>query len=168
MIIPAAIAIPIAPLYLFTNDSLWITVGFGLQGRVWRRALQPAPELPRGAVPTEVRATASAFCYHQGAIFGGFVALVLAFFAVNFNLGYAIPMLVGTVVGSRQCRRLAAAQPGDQGQGSRRRTLGGLTSLTGAGPLPRPYAARLSCQPTSSETGIMQAAALSGQVQPSA
>jgi len=26
------------------------------------------------------------------------VAPVLAFFAVNFNLGYAIPMLVGTVV----------------------------------------------------------------------
>jgi hypothetical protein len=37
-------------------------------------------------------------CYHQGAIFGGLVAPVLAFFAVNFNLGYAVPMLVGTVV----------------------------------------------------------------------
>jgi len=29
---------------------------------------------------------------------GGFVAPVLAYFAVNFNLGYATPMLVGTVV----------------------------------------------------------------------
>ena len=48
--------------------------------------------------PTELRATASAFCYHQGAIFGGLVAPVLAYTAVNFNLGYAIPMLVGTVV----------------------------------------------------------------------
>jgi hypothetical protein len=37
-------------------------------------------------------------CYHQGAIFGGLVTPVLAFFAVNFNLGYAVPMLVGTVV----------------------------------------------------------------------
>jgi SHS family lactate transporter-like MFS transporter len=45
-----------------------------------------------------VRATASAFCYHQGAIFGGLVAPILAFFAVNFSLGYAVPMLVGTVV----------------------------------------------------------------------
>jgi MFS transporter, SHS family, lactate transporter len=45
-----------------------------------------------------VRATASAFCYHQGAIFGGLVAPILAFFAVNFNVGYALPMLVGTVV----------------------------------------------------------------------
>ena len=32
MIIPAAIAIPIAPLYLFTGSEFWITVGFGLQG----------------------------------------------------------------------------------------------------------------------------------------
>ena len=48
--------------------------------------------------PTEVRATASAFCYHQGAILGGLVAPVLAYFAINYNLGYAIPMLVGTVV----------------------------------------------------------------------
>ncbi len=45
-----------------------------------------------------MRATASAFCYHQGAIFGGLVAPILAFCAINFNLGYAIPMLVGTVV----------------------------------------------------------------------
>jgi MFS transporter, SHS family, lactate transporter len=45
----------------------------------------------------EVRATASAFCYHQGAIFGGFVAPVLAYFAVNFGLGYGTPMLFGTV-----------------------------------------------------------------------
>ena len=45
-----------------------------------------------------MRATASAFCYHQGAIFGGLVAPILAFAAVNFSLGYAIPMLVGTVV----------------------------------------------------------------------
>jgi hypothetical protein len=43
-------------------------------------------------------ATASVFCYHQGAIFGGLVAPILAFFAVNFNGGYALPMLIGTVV----------------------------------------------------------------------
>src|SRR5207248_765962 len=36
MMIPAAIAIPIAPLYLFTSDPFWITVGFGLQGAFGR------------------------------------------------------------------------------------------------------------------------------------
>ncbi|HET6195995.1 MAG TPA: hypothetical protein VFE12_09580 [Acetobacteraceae bacterium] len=32
--------------------------------------------------PTEVRCTAAAFCYHVGAIFGGLVTPVLAWFAV--------------------------------------------------------------------------------------
>jgi SHS family lactate transporter-like MFS transporter len=50
--------------------------------------------------PTEVRATASAFCYRQGAIFGGFVPLVLTWFASHYGLGFAIPMLVGTCVGA--------------------------------------------------------------------
>jgi MFS transporter, SHS family, lactate transporter len=96
MIIPAAIAIaiPIAPLYLFTGSEFWITVGFGLQGAFYSQL----PSYLAERFPTEVRATASAFCYHQGAIFGGLVAPILAYFAVNFNLGYATPMLVGTVV----------------------------------------------------------------------
>ena len=42
----------------------------------------------------------SAFCYHQGAIFGGLVAPVLTYFAINYKLGFGIPMLVGTVVGA--------------------------------------------------------------------
>jgi SHS family lactate transporter-like MFS transporter len=49
--------------------------------------------------PTEVRATASAFCYHQGAIFGGAVAPILTYFAVDYQLGYGIPMLIGTTLG---------------------------------------------------------------------
>ncbi|MBI3628971.1 MAG: hypothetical protein HY217_05210, partial [Candidatus Rokubacteria bacterium] len=50
--------------------------------------------------PTEARAAASAFCYHQGAIFGGLVAPALTCFAINDNLGFGVPMLVGTVVGA--------------------------------------------------------------------
>ncbi|MBV8458366.1 MAG: hypothetical protein JO122_17330, partial [Acetobacteraceae bacterium] len=46
--------------------------------------------------PTEVRATASGFCYHQGAIFGGLVGPVLTYFAIDWHLGFAIPMLIGT------------------------------------------------------------------------
>jgi SHS family lactate transporter-like MFS transporter len=48
--------------------------------------------------PTEVRATAAGFCYHQGAIFGGLVGPVLAYFATDWHLGFAIPMLIGTTV----------------------------------------------------------------------
>jgi SHS family lactate transporter-like MFS transporter len=50
--------------------------------------------------PTEVRATASGFCFHQGAIWGGLVPLVLTFFAVQYDLGFAIPMMVGTCLGA--------------------------------------------------------------------
>ena len=57
--------------------------------------------------PTEVRATASGFCYHQGAIWGGLVAPIIAYFANTWHLGYAIPMMIGTMVfapaTSRRC-----------------------------------------------------------------
>jgi MFS transporter, SHS family, lactate transporter len=43
-----------------------------------------------------VRATATGFCYHQGAIFGGLVGPVLADFATDWHMGFAIPMLIGT------------------------------------------------------------------------
>jgi SHS family lactate transporter-like MFS transporter len=98
MMIPAAIAIPIAPLYLFTGSEFWITIGFGLQGAFGGALYSQLPSYLAERFPTEVRATASAFCYHQGAILGGLVAPVLAFFATNYHLGYAIPMLLGTVV----------------------------------------------------------------------
>jgi MFS transporter, SHS family, lactate transporter len=48
--------------------------------------------------PTEVRATASGFCYHQGAIFGGLTGPVIAYFALDWHLGFAIPMLIGTTI----------------------------------------------------------------------
>jgi SHS family lactate transporter-like MFS transporter len=47
--------------------------------------------------PTEVRATATGFCYHQGATWGGMVAPILGYCATTYDLGYAIPMLLGTV-----------------------------------------------------------------------
>ena len=48
--------------------------------------------------PTEVRGAARGFCCYQGAIWGGFVARVIACFATVWPLGYAIPMKVGTMV----------------------------------------------------------------------
>ena len=97
MIIPAAIAVPIAPLYLLTTDFTWITIGFVLQGAFGGALYSQLPSYLSERFPTEVRATASAFCYHQGAIFGGLVPLVLTFFAEYFQVGLVIPMLVGTV-----------------------------------------------------------------------
>jgi SHS family lactate transporter-like MFS transporter len=100
MIIPAAIAILVAPLYLLTADFTWIAVGFVLQGFFGQAIYGQNPAYLSERFPTEVRATASAFCYHQGAIFGGFVPLVLTWFASHYGLGFAIPMLIGTCVGA--------------------------------------------------------------------
>jgi MFS transporter, SHS family, lactate transporter len=99
MIIPALFAVPIAPLYLMTHNVYWIAVGFVLQGICGGGGMQGqmAPYLNE-RFPTEVRATAAAFCYHQGAIWGGLVPLVLTYFAVHHNLGFAIPMMVATCV----------------------------------------------------------------------
>lgn len=41
------------------------------------------------------RLPATGFCYHQGAIFGGLVGPVLAYFATEWHMGFAIPMMIG-------------------------------------------------------------------------
>jgi SHS family lactate transporter-like MFS transporter len=96
MIIPAAIAVPLAPVYLLSTDFTWITIGFVVQGVFGGALYSQLPSYLSERFPTEVRATASAFCYHQGAIFGGLVPLVLTFFAEYYNVGLAVPMLFGT------------------------------------------------------------------------
>ena len=99
MIVPALLAVPLCPLYLFNPSILWVVVGFLLQGMCAGGGMQGqmAPYLNE-RFPTEVRATATAFCYHQGAIWGGFVPLVLTYFATSYNLGFAVPMMVATSV----------------------------------------------------------------------
>ncbi len=102
MIIPAAISLIIVPIYLLSEDTLVIVGGFiaiglfaggGMYGQV--------PAFLNERYPTEVRATASAFSYHVGAIAGGLVPPILTYFATNpsWNLGFAIPMLVGAMLG---------------------------------------------------------------------
>ena len=57
-----------------------------------------APSYLAERFPTEVRATAAGFCYHQGAVWGGLTAPILAYLATGLHYGYVLPMLVGTVV----------------------------------------------------------------------
>src|SRR5262244_2098260 len=100
MIIPGIITVFVAPLYLLTDNLSLIVFGFVLQGLFGDALYGQNPSYLSERFPTEVRAAASAFCYHQGAIFGGLVAPVLTYFAINYKLGFGIPMLVGTVVGA--------------------------------------------------------------------
>ena len=91
MIIPAAIAVALAPVYLLTADFTWIAIGFVVQGVFGGPLYSQLPSYLSERCPTEVRTTASAFCYHQGANFGGFVPLVLTYFRCRRL--YAVPRI---------------------------------------------------------------------------
>lgn len=97
MIIPAAIGILITPFYLFTKDYSVITLAFIVQGAFLGAIYGQNPCYLSERFPTEVRATASGFCYHQGAVWAGFTGPVLALYAAGQPLGFAVPMLVSTV-----------------------------------------------------------------------
>jgi SHS family lactate transporter-like MFS transporter len=98
IMIPAAIAIFITPLYLWTKDPTLIIVGFIAQGLFGGSIYGQNPSYLSERFPTEVRATASGFVYHQGAIWGGLVAPVLTYFAIEMKMGFAMPMMISTTV----------------------------------------------------------------------
>jgi len=99
MIIPAAIGIVVTPTYLLTADPTMIILGFWVQSLFAGAMYSQMPSYLTERFPTEVRVTASAFCYHQAAIFGGAVAPILTWFAIEYQIGFAIPMLIGTSLG---------------------------------------------------------------------
>jgi len=77
MILPALVALFLTPLYLLSADTTLIVVGFIAQGLFAGGGMYgQVPSYLNERFPTEIRATATAFCYHQGAIFGGFVPLI--------------------------------------------------------------------------------------------
>jgi SHS family lactate transporter-like MFS transporter len=97
LMIPTLISIFIAPLYLMTTDPTWFLIYFMLMICFvgGKDALNPGWLSER--FPTEVRATAAGFVYHQGAVWGAAVAPTLTYFAVNQQMGFAKPMLYATV-----------------------------------------------------------------------
>ncbi|HEY4172682.1 MAG TPA: MFS transporter [Rhodopila sp.] len=96
MIIPAILGFCLTPIYLLTADYTTIVIAFTLQGACAGAIYGQNPSYLSERFPTEVRATAVAFCYHQGTIFAGLIAPVLTYLAVNKGLGFAMPMLVLT------------------------------------------------------------------------
>ena len=73
MIIPAAIGILVTPFYLgfFTTSYPILVAAFIVQGFFAGAVYGQNPSYLNERFPTEVRATAAGFCYHQGAIWGG-------------------------------------------------------------------------------------------------
>ncbi len=99
MIIPACIGAIVAPIYLLTTDYTILAVAFSIQGAFAGAIYGINPSYANERFPTEIRATAAAFCYHMGAVAGGFVPPILTYFAIERHMGFAIPMLIGTVGG---------------------------------------------------------------------
>ena len=100
MIIPAAIAISVASLYLFTTDYARLALGFAVQGAFGGALASQFPSYLSERFPTKVRATASAFCSQQAGFLGSLlVAPELTSLATSYNLSLATALLVGTCVG---------------------------------------------------------------------
>ena len=86
----------ITPFYLFSVSYALTAGAYILQGMFLGAIYGQNPSYLCERFPTEVRATASGFCYHQGAIWAGFTAPVLAWLAQGQPLGFAVPMLIST------------------------------------------------------------------------
>ena len=100
IIIQAITGCIVAPAYLLTNDLNWIIVGFIIQGCFGGSLPALAPSYLTERFPTEVRTTGSGFCYHVGMVFAGFVPPVISYLAIEQQMGFAMPMLIGTLAGS--------------------------------------------------------------------
>ena len=100
ILIPAALGVPTAFLYLMAQDYTVIVIGFALQGMFACGGMHVQyPAYLSERFPTEVRATAVGFCFHQGAIWGGLIAPLLAWYATTHRIALSGPILVTTVVG---------------------------------------------------------------------
>jgi MFS family permease len=91
------IKVPIAALF---RRGVRLTALSSIQGAGAGAIYGINPSYSAERFPTEIRATAAAFCNHVvGALGGGLVPPVLACFAIERHMGFAIPMLIGTVGG---------------------------------------------------------------------
>jgi MFS transporter, SHS family, lactate transporter len=99
MIIPALIGIAITPFYLgfITTSYAVLVTAFTIQGFFVGGIYGQNPAYLNERFPTEVRATAAGFCYHQGAIWGGLVGPLLAAWAATMANGFTLPMLIVTI-----------------------------------------------------------------------
>ncbi|WP_428485717.1 MFS transporter [Rhodopila sp.] len=94
MIMPAMIGLFVVPFYLLTSDYTLTVIAFTVQGFFFGGMYGQNPSYLTERFPTEIRATAAGFCYHQGAIWAGLAAPILTWFAAGQPGGFVMPMLV--------------------------------------------------------------------------
>jgi SHS family lactate transporter-like MFS transporter len=116
IITPAALGCFVAPLYLMTSDYDRIVWSFTLQGCFAGAIYGLSPAYLAERFATEIRSTASAFCYHIGLFLAGFVPPLLTYFAVERGVGFAMPMLYGTIIGAAIVVAALAISPETKGK----------------------------------------------------
>jgi SHS family lactate transporter-like MFS transporter len=89
-----------ATCFVLSSNPHVVVWGFIFQGAFGRAMYWLNPVYLAERFLTEVRAAASAFCYHIGAIFGGAVPPLVTLLAGYHDMGLAMAMLAGTVVGA--------------------------------------------------------------------
>src|SRR5260221_4918480 len=93
IIIPAALGVPTAFLYLKTDDYTLIVIGFALQGMFACGGMHVQyPAYLSERFPTEVRATAVALCFHQRAIWGGLISTLRILYPTPHPIRLAGPV----------------------------------------------------------------------------
>src|SRR6266550_2562714 len=99
---PGLVALPIAlaNTCFFLSSLFWGWLAESI-GRRWAIIIPAALGVPTAFLYllTDVRATAVAFCFHQGAIWGGLISPLLILYANTHQIGLSGPILVTTVVG---------------------------------------------------------------------
>src|SRR5271170_2379291 len=105
---PALVALPV-----MLQSIVFFTLQ-GMFGGGGMHTLYPAYLAER--FPTEVRATAAGFVYHQGAIFGGLTLPIITYFALNWHTGFAIPMMIGTSFAALSVAAAVFAGPETRGK----------------------------------------------------
>ena len=96
MIVPAALGMLVTPFYLFLSSYPVVVLAYAVQGAFLGAIYGQNPSYLSERFPTEVRATASGFCYHQGAIWAGFAGPLLTAWAAGLPGGFTVPMLLTT------------------------------------------------------------------------
>jgi len=96
MIIPAALGMLVTPSYLFLSSYTVIVLAYAVQGVFLGAIYGQNPSYLSERFPTEVRATASGFCYHQGAIWAGFAGPLLTALAAGPPGRFTMPIPVTT------------------------------------------------------------------------
>ncbi|MGH7042582.1 MAG: MFS transporter [Acetobacteraceae bacterium] len=97
MIIPALLGVLVTPFYLFPSSYAMLVTTFTLQGFFLGAIYGQNPSYLSERFPTEVRATAVGFCYHQGAVWAGLAGPLVTAWAATQASGFVMPMLYTTL-----------------------------------------------------------------------